>query len=139
MKARYGALLATTLFLGPLALAQQSPATPPQNGEQPQPGQGSGQWPGQGSGGGSGQWPGQGTGGGSGGGSGQWPGQGSGGGSGGNCPMSDIADVSVEQTADGAVLRLTAKDPNQVQQVQRMAQMMGNCTGAGQQQPTDQP
>jgi TusA-related sulfurtransferase len=53
--------------------------------------------------------------------------------------MSELADVSVEQTADGAVLRLTAKDPNQVEQVQRMAQMMGNCTGAGQQQPPDQP
>jgi hypothetical protein len=51
--------------------------------------------------------------------------------------MSELADVSVEQTADGAVLRLTAKDPNRVEQVQRMAQMMGNC-GAGQQQPPGQ-
>jgi hypothetical protein len=50
--------------------------------------------------------------------------------------MGDLADVSVEQTADGAVLRLTAKDPSQVEQVQRMAQRMGSCTGAGQ-QPLD--
>ncbi|OJH35229.1 hypothetical protein BON30_39950 [Cystobacter ferrugineus] len=52
-----------------------------------------------------------------------------------NCVMSEIANVSVEQTSDGAVVRLTAKDPSQVEQVQRMAQMMGNCTGVGQQPP----
>ncbi|WP_395853725.1 hypothetical protein [Cystobacter fuscus] len=51
--------------------------------------------------------------------------------------MSEIANVSVEQTSDGAVVRLTAKDPSQVEQVQRMAQMMGNC-GAGEQQAPDQ-
>ena len=40
------------------------------------------------------------------------------------CPMHGMADVKVEQTPTGAVLRLTAKDPAQVSEVQRMAQRM---------------
>ncbi|ATB35187.1 hypothetical protein CYFUS_000599 [Cystobacter fuscus] len=54
-----------------------------------------------------------------------------------NCVMSEIANVSVEQTSDGAVVRLTAKDPNQVEQVQQMARRMENCM-AGEQQSPDQ-
>ena len=45
------------------------------------------------------------------------------------CPMSGMADVAVEQTPTGAILRLTAKDPAKVADVQRMAQMMEHCMG----------
>ena len=46
--------------------------------------------------------------------------------------MSGQANVSVENTNEGAIIRLTAKDASQVQRVQQMARMMGNCcTNAG--------
>ena len=41
--------------------------------------------------------------------------------------MGGMADVKVEQTRDGAVLRLTARSPENVQQVQQHAQMMQRC------------
>lgn len=41
-----------------------------------------------------------------------------------------IANVEVEQTENGAVLRLTAKNANQVAQVQEHAQMMERCMSA---------
>ncbi len=47
-----------------------------------------------------------------------------------SCPMSGMADVAVEQTPSGAVLRFTAKDPAKVADVQRMAQMMERCMSA---------
>lgn len=50
-----------------------------------------------------------------------------------SCPMRGMAEVDVEQTPTGAVLRLTAKDPSQTAQVQRMAQMMERCMEGGQQ------
>ena len=37
------------------------------------------------------------------------------------------ADVSVEKTQDGAILRMKAKDPGQVAQVQEMAQKLQTC------------
>lgn len=52
--------------------------------------------------------------------------------SGGGCgPMRAMADVKVEQTPQGAVLRLTAKDAAQVAQVQEHARMMERCMGGG--------
>ncbi|WP_375744471.1 hypothetical protein NR800_06570 [Corallococcus interemptor] len=54
------------------------------------------------------------------------------GGAGMSCPMRGKADVKVEQTPTGAVLRLTAKDPGQVDDVQRMAERMQRCmSGSG--------
>lgn len=54
------------------------------------------------------------------------------GGAGMNCPMHGMADVKVEQTPTGAVLRLTSKNPGQVEDVQRMAQGMQRCmSGSG--------
>jgi hypothetical protein len=47
------------------------------------------------------------------------------------CPMSGLADVTVEETPDGATLRFTAKDPGRVADVQRMAQRMERCMSAG--------
>lgn len=49
------------------------------------------------------------------------------GGAGMHCPMHGMADVKVEDTPTGAILRLTAKNPNQVDEVQRMAQGMQRC------------
>lgn len=50
--------------------------------------------------------------------------------------MRSVADVKVEQTKDGAVLRLTAKSPEQVAQVQQHAQMMKRCmTGSTEAHP----
>ncbi|GMU06569.1 hypothetical protein ASNO1_28220 [Corallococcus caeni] len=54
------------------------------------------------------------------------------GGAGMNCPMRGMADVKVEQTPTGALLRLTAKNPGQVEEVQRMAEGMQRCmSGSG--------
>lgn len=39
------------------------------------------------------------------------------------------ATVSVENTADGAVIRMSAKDPANVAKVQQHAQMMADCMG----------
>src|SRR5262245_32534670 len=47
-------------------------------------------------------------------------------GHGGACPMSK-ARVSVENTKDGAVVRMTAKDPADVGKVQEMAKHMSQC------------
>lgn len=41
------------------------------------------------------------------------------------------AKVTVENTKDGAVVRLTTKDKASVARVQQMAQMMKSCMGAG--------
>lgn len=58
------------------------------------------------------------------------------GGAGMGCPMRGLADVQYEQTPDGAILRLTARDPEQIDDVQRMAQMMERCmSGSPQAQP----
>lgn len=54
------------------------------------------------------------------------------GGAGMGCPMRGMADVTVEQTPTGAILRLTAKSPDQVAKVQQHAQMMKSCMGGGQ-------
>ncbi|WP_434345665.1 hypothetical protein ACN6A1_27330 [Myxococcus virescens] len=57
------------------------------------------------------------------------------GGAGMNCSMRGRADVKVEQTPTGAILRLTAKNAGQVEEVQRMAQGMQRCmSGSGTQQ-----
>ncbi|TNV59018.1 hypothetical protein FH620_27160 [Corallococcus exiguus] len=54
------------------------------------------------------------------------------GGAGMHCPMHGMADVKVEQTRTGALLRLTAKNPGQVEEVQRMAEGMQRCmSGSG--------
>lgn len=54
---------------------------------------------------------------------------------GGSCgQMMGISDVTVENTPDGAVLRLKAKGQDDVKQVQQMASMMKDCmssAGAG--------
>jgi hypothetical protein len=39
------------------------------------------------------------------------------------------ANVTVEETDDGAIIRLRAKDPSQVAAVQRHAQAMSSCMG----------
>ncbi|NOK19720.1 hypothetical protein [Corallococcus carmarthensis] len=52
------------------------------------------------------------------------------GGAGMSCPMHGMADVKVEQTQTGAILRLTAKNPGQVAEVQRMAEGMQRCMSA---------
>lgn len=41
--------------------------------------------------------------------------------------MQAQADVKVEKTPDGAVLRLSAKDPKNVAAVQQHAEMMSRC------------
>jgi hypothetical protein len=52
-----------------------------------------------------------------------------------SCPMDEagpIADVQVENTTDGVVIRLKAKTPSDVQRVQRMAAMMAeHMSGEG--------
>jgi len=48
---------------------------------------------------------------------------------GGGGPMMGQANVSVENTSSGAVVRFTAKDPAQVQRIQQHAQMMASCMG----------
>ncbi|MBI3181578.1 MAG: hypothetical protein HYZ28_05505 [Myxococcales bacterium] len=48
----------------------------------------------------------------------------------GQCPMAAGAEVKVENTKEGAILRLNAKDPKDLQQVQSMAKMLGQCLGA---------
>jgi hypothetical protein len=52
-----------------------------------------------------------------------------------SCPMHEaapIADATAENTADGAVIRLKAKKPGDVQRVQEMAAMMAeHMTGGG--------
>ncbi|RKH88609.1 hypothetical protein D7Y21_13965 [Corallococcus sp. AB045] len=54
------------------------------------------------------------------------------GGAGMSCPMHGMADVKVEETRTGAILRLTAKNPDQVSEVQRMAEGMQRCmSGSG--------
>lgn len=111
----YGLLVAAGLLAGPLVLAQgtqqePAPATQPgSTGSQQadshpcEPMMGQGGMMGQGMGGG-----------------------------GMGCPMSGMADVTVEQTPTGAILRLTAKSPDQVAMVQQHARMMESCMRGGQ-------
>ncbi|HEX5748841.1 MAG TPA: hypothetical protein VFZ09_21550 [Archangium sp.] len=62
------------------------------------------------------------------------------GGAGMSCPLRAMADVKVEQTPTGAVLRFTAKDPAQVAEVQSMVQGMLHCmSGSGTGQQGQQP
>jgi hypothetical protein len=44
-------------------------------------------------------------------------------------PMMGQANVTVENTSGGAVIRFTARDPSQVQNIQQRAQMMASCMG----------
>ncbi len=56
----------------------------------------------------------------------------------GGCPshrLSQIANMQVEQTNQGAVVRFTAKDPSQVNEVHSLAQSLGSCACAAQQAP----
>lgn len=51
-----------------------------------------------------------------------------------SCPMHEaaqVADASVENTADGAVIRLKAKKPGDVKRVQEMAAMMAQHIAEG--------
>lgn len=109
MKRRgYGMVIAAGLLAAPLALAQGSAQQP---GRGPRAGAQQGQCP--------------------------CPmmqqGSGTGGAGMGGCPMRGMADVEYEQTPEGAILRLTAKDPEQIDDVQRMARMMERCMGGGSQ------
>jgi hypothetical protein len=52
-----------------------------------------------------------------------------GGGMMGGGPMMGQANVTVENTSGGAVIRFTARDPSQVQSIQQSAQMMASCMG----------
>lgn len=61
------------------------------------------------------------------------------GGAGMSCPMAGMADVKVEQTPTGAILRLTAKSPDQVSKVQQHARMMENCMSGGQKAGSNSP
>jgi hypothetical protein len=61
------------------------------------------------------------------------------GGAGMHCPMHGMADVKVEETPTGAVLRLTAKNPGQVSEVQRMAEGMQRCMSGSGTPPQGQP
>jgi hypothetical protein len=45
-------------------------------------------------------------------------------------PMMGQANVTVENTSSGAVVRFSAKDPAQVQRIQQHAQMMASCMGS---------
>lgn len=53
-----------------------------------------------------------------------------GGGMMGGGPMMGQANVTVENTSSGAVVRFTAKDPSQVQRIQQHAQTMASCMGS---------
>lgn len=51
-----------------------------------------------------------------------------------SCPMEDagpIADIHVENTADGAVIQLKAKSPGDVKRIQEMAAKMAEHMSAG--------
>jgi hypothetical protein len=61
------------------------------------------------------------------------------GGAGMSCPMAGMADVKVEQTPTGAILRFTAKSPDQVSKVQQHARMMESCMGGGQKTDSNSP
>ncbi len=44
--------------------------------------------------------------------------------------MGQMANVSVENTPSGAIVRFDAKDPSQLNSVRQMAQRMSQCMGA---------
>lgn len=103
-------LAIAVLLVGTYALAQRTPDRNQQGGGCPCPGMGGGM-------------------------GGMMGGQGQQGMMGGmmGCPMmmgARAADVKVEKTPDGAVIRVAAKDAQQVDNIQRMALMMGLCMGA---------
>jgi hypothetical protein len=52
-------------------------------------------------------------------------------------PMMGQANVTVENTSGGAIIRLTTRDPSRVQGIQRRAQMMASCMGGA--APSAQP
>jgi len=48
------------------------------------------------------------------------------------CPMHggwELADIQVQQTADGAIIKLVAKKPEDVQKVQQLAAKLGSAEG----------
>jgi hypothetical protein len=52
---------------------------------------------------------------------------------GGQCSMAEmhtLADVKIENTKNGAVIRMNAKNAAQVAQIQQMAQRMTQCMGS---------
>jgi hypothetical protein len=54
------------------------------------------------------------------------------GGDGASCPMANMhamADVKIENTKNGALIRMNAKRPEQVAQIQQIAQRMTQCMG----------
>ncbi|RKG85513.1 hypothetical protein D7W82_19325 [Corallococcus sp. CA049B] len=111
-KLGYGLLITTGLLFGPLAGAQGNRQTPAPERETNTPAQQQSSCPCGMMGGGT-------------------MGHGMGG-AGMHCPMRGMADVQVEETRTGAILRLTAKDPSQVSEVQRMAEGMQRCmSGSG--------
>jgi hypothetical protein len=57
-----------------------------------------------------------------------------------NCSqMMGEARVTVENTSDGAVVRMVAKDPANVAKVQKHAQMMADCMKASSSPPKETP
>jgi hypothetical protein len=55
------------------------------------------------------------------------------GGMGGQCSMAEmhaLADVKIENTKRGAIIRMNAKNAAQVAQIQQMAQRMTQCIGS---------
>jgi hypothetical protein len=53
-------------------------------------------------------------------------------GEGDHCPMADMhgmADVKIENTKNGAIIHMNAKNATQVAQIQQMAQRMTQCMG----------
>jgi hypothetical protein len=49
------------------------------------------------------------------------------GGAGTGCPMRGMTDVPYEQTPDGTILQLTARAPEQIDEVQRWSAMRRRC------------
>ena len=45
------------------------------------------------------------------------------------CRMASQANVTVQNTPDGSIIRLTAKDKSQVAAAQQDAQMLSRCMG----------
>jgi hypothetical protein len=55
-----------------------------------------------------------------------------------SCPMMDLralADVQIENTKNGAIIRMNAKKAEQVAQIQKLAQRMTQCMGHAQAAP----
>ncbi len=49
--------------------------------------------------------------------------------------MGQMANVAVENTSNGAVVRFSSKDPDRVEAVRQMAQRMGNCMSGSMMSP----